>query len=136
MTTTNYFNTLIEPAQDCKAETSIAPVPKGDATTIALLQYRKLVESPYRFDSDVVLFEVYAERHQIRNTTENKRIFLAKGQPCFRSSPLTKQYGWCIHCDAKGKIALVALGTDKYNELKRQNAVKKIKAMRNKRHKE
>ena len=33
--------------------------------------------------------------------------FHAKGQPCMRTSPLTKPHGWAAHYDADGKLALV-----------------------------
>jgi len=43
--------------------------------------------------------------------------FFSKGQPCLRSSPLGKRYGWGVHCDSTGRVALLALESDAYRAL-------------------
>jgi hypothetical protein len=47
-----------------------------------------------------------------------------------RASPLTKRYGWGVHHDTSGRIAIVARGTHDYDALKRK-AGTVLKAMRN-----
>ncbi len=72
-----------------------------------------LVEHPYEFTSDDVLFTTFAIRKEIPENewAEQRAIFFSKGQPCFRASPLTKRYGWGIHSDAEGKVALFGAET-------------------------
>lgn len=133
MTTTNYFNTLIEPAEDCKASESTVPAERAGKPTVATMQYGMLADHAYEYDSDDVLFAVYAERNGMEPTTENRAAWLAKGQPCFRASPLTKQFGWCVHSDEHGRIALVEAGSAEHARLAEDESVSKIRAMRNKR---
>ncbi len=59
--------------------------------------------------------------------------FFAEGQPCFRSSPLTKRYGWGVHCDSEGRIALVAVGSEAYEALAADPGLRTLRAMRSKR---
>lgn len=131
MTTTNYFNTLIEPAEDCKAHSSSVPAERGGTPTVATMQYAMLQGHPYEYDSDDVLFAVYAERKGLEQSNENRAAYFAKGQPCFRASPLTKQFGWCVHSDARGRIALVEVGSEEHDRLLADVSVTKIRAMRN-----
>lgn len=49
-----------------------------------------------------------------------------------RSSPLAKRYGFGIHSDAKGKIALYAMESKEYATFASDN-LKHLKAMRSKR---
>lgn len=131
MTTTNYTNTLIEPAEDCKASTSTVPAERSGKPTVATMQYAMLAGHPYEYDSDDVLFAVHAARKGEPQTEETRASFFATGQPCFRASPLTKQFGWCIHSDARGRIALVESGSADHERLVAEVSVKKIRALRN-----
>jgi len=49
-----------------------------------------------------------------------------------RSSPLAKRYGWGIHNNAEGKIALFGLETDEYKKMVADKGLKIVKAMRSK----
>lgn len=133
MTTTNCINTLIEPAEDCPATESTVPGERGGQPTVALMQYQMLDGRPYQYDSDDVLFTVYARRKGLQPSPEHRAEYFAKGQPCFRASPLTKQFGWCVHSNAEGKIALVAQGSEDHVRLATDDSVKKVRAMRSKR---
>ncbi len=42
--------------------------------------------------------------------------FFSKGQPCLCSSDLAKRYGWGIHCDARGRVALLGVDTPEYQD--------------------
>jgi len=134
MTTTNYFNTFIHVADDCELSKSQVP-PAKENPTIAQIQFEIISKNPYRFTSDDVLFAVYRTRNNIpENDVENEREkFFSKGQPCFRSSPLTKRYGWGIHSDKEGKIALVPIESSDYSDFVSDSNLKQIKAMRSKR---
>lgn len=135
MKSTNYFNTFIEVAEDCPAKAGEIPPMKGDKRSVANHQYEMLFENPYKFTSDDVIFSVFAKRKAIPgNEIEKQRqVYFSKGQPCFRSSPLTKRYGWGIHSNEEGKIAMYGAETEAYKQFVADGAVKKTKAMRTKR---
>jgi hypothetical protein len=134
MGTTNYRGTLIQVADDCPVDEAEQP-PGGIAPTVAALQYALIAEHPYELTSDDVLFEVYAIRKSIpaEERSEARVTFFARDQACLRSSPLGKRYGWGIHHDGDGRVALVPLGSDDYDALAADPAVKQVKAMRSKR---
>ncbi len=134
MHSTNYTTTFIEVAEDCKATNGVLPPEKQDKT-IARMQYEMVHDHPYLYTSDDVVFAVYAIRNGIEDAEQGyKRTeFFSKGQPCLRSSPLAKTYGWGIHYDNESKIALYALGSDDYSRLKNDPALKHLKAMKSSR---
>lgn len=135
MTSTNYFNTLIEIAEDCPAVSGEIPPVKGDKKSVANLQFEMLHKHPYEFSSDDVLFSVFATRKEIpdEELAEQRAIFFSKGQPCFRASPLPKRYGWGVHSNEAGKIALVGAESNEYQNFVADESVIKKKAMRSKR---
>ena len=132
MLSTNYYNTLIEVAPDCKATAGQVPPIRGGKKSAANLQFEMLHGRPYEFSSDDVLFAVFAVRKQIPQDelAEQRALFFAKGQPCFRASPLTKRYGWGIHSNAEGKIALYGVESEAYRQLVADESAVKKKAMR------
>lgn len=132
--TTNYQNTFIEAAEDCPALAGEIPPSKAENMTIADIQFLILSKHPYKYTSDDVLFQVYAERNELTKS-EYKAAweqFFSKGQPCLRCSPLTKRYGWGIHCDSEGKVALYGRETKEYELFLKQKDLKVVKAMRSK----
>ena len=90
--TTNYFDTFIEVANDCKVLAGQIPEIKNDKKTIASMQFDLLFKHPYEYTSDDILFQVYSYRNDLtKNEYKNARQqFFSKGQPCFRASSLTK----------------------------------------------
>lgn len=130
--TTNYTDTFIQIADDSPAVSSEVPPLKGDKKTIANLQYEMLYKHPYKYTSDDVLFAVYAERNDLTKSElpKAREQFFAKGQPCFRASPLTKRYGWGLHCNTEGKIALVGAETPAYKKYSADKKLVVVKAMR------
>lgn len=136
--TTNYTNTFIEVAEDSPAVNGEVPPSKAGspgAPTVAGLQFEILSRNPYKFTSDEVLFAVFAERNDIPESELEKarQEFFSKGQPCFRSSPLTKRYGWGIHSDSQGRIAMYGRGSTEYEQLLADKKLATVKAMRSKR---
>ncbi|MGD1848014.1 MAG: DUF6157 family protein [Salibacteraceae bacterium] len=133
--TTNYYNTFIEIAEDCKTDKGEMPPVKGEKKTVANLQFDMLYESPYAYTSDEVLFDVFAIRKAFvaGEMDEQRDHYFSKGQPCFRASPLTKSYGWGIHSNAEGKIAMYGAETEAYQQFLADDSIKKVKAMRNNR---
>ncbi len=130
--TTNYFNTFIEVADDCPVEIGEIPKSKGTNKSIAEMQFELLIQNPYKFTSDDVFFQIYVDRNNITNSEqkEAREQFFSKGQPCFRASPLTKRYGFGVHSDNEGKIAIYGKETIEYNEFVNDTNVQKVKAMR------
>ena len=131
--TTNYANTFIEVAEDCPVTVAVPPQ-KGDKKTVASLQYSIILEHPYRYTSDDVLFAVYAERQAVpeKDRATGRESFFSKGQPCMRASPLPKRYGWGIHSDEEGRLALVAVEDTNYKKLASDPTIAHLEAMRSK----
>ncbi len=129
--TTNYFDTFIEVAEDTKADAGTPP-PSKDKKTVAEMQYELISKSPYKFTSDDVFFQVFAERNDLTKGEykQAREQFFSKGQPCFRASPLTKTYGFGVHSDSAGKVALFGMETENYQQFVADSNVKKLKAMK------
>lgn len=133
--TTNYIDTFIEVAEDCTANQSEIPPLNDKAKTIARLQYELIQDSPYKYTSDDVIFQAHAIKKGVEHgeLEDCRKEYFSKGQPCFRASPLTKRYGWGIHSNSEGKIAMIALESSEYKQLVSDTTVKKVKAMKTKR---
>jgi len=133
--TTNYFNTFIEIAEDCPVLSGETPPNRGDKPTVAGLQHGLLSRHPYQYSSDDILFFVFALRRGIPEgeQEEQRQEFFSKGQPCFRASPLPKSFGWGVHSNSEGKIALYSRDSDEYARFLADDTVTKLKAMRSKR---
>jgi hypothetical protein len=130
--TTNYLNTFIEVADDCPVTIGEIPPTKGDSKTVANIQFEMINKNPYKYTSDDVLFQVFALKNDLTESELEKarEQFFSKGQPCFRASPLTKRYGWGVHNDKDGKIALFGLESEEYQKLSKNNELKVVKAMK------
>lgn len=130
--TTNYFNTFIEIADDCPTEVGEIPPIKQEAKTVANIQFEMVSKNPYKFTSDDVLFQVFAIRKDLTKSEykEAREQFFSKGQPCFRASPLTKRYGWGVHYDKEGRIAIYSAESAEYRKMVKDKTLKVIKAMK------
>ena len=135
MKTTNYFNTLIEIAEDCPAISGIVPPIRGGKRSVANYQFELIFEQPYQLTSDELIFYIQAVRKEISDAERDaaREEFFSKGQPCLRTSPLAKRYGWGIHSNTDGKVALLSADSEKYADLLADSSVAKIKALRSKR---
>ncbi|HUH73568.1 MAG TPA: DUF6157 family protein [Chitinophagales bacterium] len=132
--TTNYKNTFIEVAEDCPINISEVPPLKEDKKSVANYQFEILDKNPYKFTSDDVLFQVFAERNDLTKSdysTEREKFF-SKGQSCFRASPLAKRYGYGIHFDENGRIAIYGIETEEYAKFVADASIQKVMAMRTK----
>ncbi|MEJ7643418.1 MAG: DUF6157 family protein [Chryseolinea sp.] len=129
---TNYQDTFIAVAADCPVNIGETPPAKGDAKTIAQIQFDIISKHPYQFTSDDVLFQVFAERNELTKAQykEARQKFFSKGQPCFRASPLTKRYGWGLHSNKEGKIAIYAVESPEYDKFSNDGRLKILKAMK------
>jgi len=131
--TTNYRNTFIEVAEDCPVSAAAKPSLKPQKT-IAEIQFDIISKNPYQYTSDDVIFESFAIKNEIPKSDkqEARQQFFSKGQACFRASPLTKRYGFGVHCNDEGKIAIFPVESKEYQSFLKNPEIKKVKAMRSK----
>jgi len=125
MKSTNYRDTLITASPDSPVSAGTIPEKPG---TVAAVQHTLLVE-PYAMTSDDLIFAAYRERGGDKDRGE----FFAKPQACLRASPLVKQFGWGVHHDGDGRIALIGMESAEYRRLLDDPAVAKTPGMRRKR---
>ena len=135
----NYFNTFIQVAADAKATSGIAPKASGKVKTIAQLEYELVSSRPYVHTQEDVQFHVHAQRTGLR-PTELKRseaklreAFFSKPMACMRTSALAKTYGWGLHFNSKGHVALLSVGTPEYEKFANDKSIKHTRAMSSKR---
>ncbi len=130
--TTNYTNTFILTADDSPLMKGKIPPIKGDIKTAANIQFEMISKNPYKYISDDILFRVFAEKNDPAKSEYKKarEQFFSKGQPCFRASPLTKRYGWGVHNDKDGKIAIFFAESGEYKKFAKDKALKIVKAMK------
>ena len=114
--TTNYYDTFIAVAPDSSAPGGVEPPAKA---TIASRTFELISQAPYDRTSDDVIFTVWAERNDVpaEEWDAAREEFFSVGRACLRSSDLGKRYGWGLHFDAEGHIALVASRTPEYEHL-------------------
>jgi hypothetical protein len=131
----NYYDTLIEVAADCPVAAARVPQARGGKKTKAVVEYELLAEHPYTYTEEDIAFETYAVLHDIRKAIwpAERTKFLNKGHPHLRVSALAKRYGWGMHNNAEGKVALVAVESPLYTRLLNDPRIAKIKAFRSSR---
>lgn len=118
MHSTNYIDTFIAIAPDSDAQQGTTPK-QAEKPSVAALTFELINMHPYRYTSDDVLFEVHAARKGIpeRERAAARAAFFAKPQACLRASDLGKRYGWGIHSDAHGRVALYSVESAQYATL-------------------
>jgi hypothetical protein len=128
----NYYDTLIQVADDCPATEAQVPTGRAGKRTKAMVEYELLADHPYMYTEEDIAFEVYASLRSIPTADRPaaRTEFLRKGHPHLRVSPLPKRYGWGVHNDAQGKIALIAVESPEYERLLNDPEITKIKAFR------
>lgn len=132
--TTNYTNTFIEVAEDCTMCKAQIPPDKKEKT-LANLQYEQIVKNPYKYTSDDIIFDCFAFKNDISadEKPDEREKFFSKGQPCLRTSSLVKRYGFGIHHNKDGKIAIFPIESEEYQQFLKDESITKVKAMRSKR---
>ncbi|SIN83914.1 hypothetical protein SAMN05444166_1205 [Singulisphaera sp. GP187] len=133
-------DTFIQVASDCAVKCGVIPIAKGEHKSIPVLQYELLSTHPYRYTHDDLLYEVHvrhksvpAEEQKVRAQAIRAEL-LAKPHPCLRASLLPKKYGWGIHYDGQGRIALYPMESDAYRRfVQGEGATTLVIALRNKR---
>lgn len=134
-----YKNTFICVADDCPVQRSEVPTINNDAVPIHVWQYRLLKKYPYKLDHEDLVFEVFLRRNGYPEDISDQEAERARAQvfskkhACLRASALTKRYGFGVHYDDEGKIALYPMESPEYQSFLKDKQVEKRKAMRQKR---
>jgi len=115
---------FIAASEDCRGEGALPTKPGS----VAAVQYRMLVEEPYRHTQGDVLF---ASSTAVRaGEPADRDAFFARPQACLRCSPLVKTHGWGIHFDAQGRAAAYPKGSEAYARLTEDGSLRHTRGMR------
>lgn len=116
MESVDYVNTFIAVAPDFDDEATSVPPLRAGKPTVALATWQLIHGAPDALTSADVIFTVWADRHGIPTADRDqaRRDFFAKPQACLRASDLGKRYGWGIHADDHGRLALYPVGSAEY----------------------
>ena len=134
----NYVNTFIAVAPDSAATLGSVPPERGGKKSIAVLEHALIVGAPYGYTQEEVQFAVHVRRAGLSHRelelrrAELWRDFFAKPMACMRTSPLPKSYGWGLHFNEAGKVALVGVESPAYQRLAHDSTIAQTRAMRNK----
>ncbi|TQR19410.1 DUF6157 family protein [Psychrobacillus vulpis] len=130
-----YTNTFIIISEDSTATSAIVPVPKNDKPTIASIEHDLIFNNPYVYTQEDVQFQTYLTKKNIESNEleELRNEFFSKPKACFRASPLVKKYGWGIHYDETGKIAIYDVKNKSYHQFLQVDNITILKGMRSKR---
>jgi hypothetical protein len=135
----SYRDTFILVAADCPAVSGIVPVSKNGSKPMHLIQYELLAQKPYTYTHEQLLFEVHIRHKGIAEDESGTRLAAAreelfqKKHPCLRASMLPKKYGWGVHYDEQGRIALYGMESREYQQFTQSDKVAQLKAMRSSR---
>jgi hypothetical protein len=114
------LNTFVLIAPDSTATAGTVPPPKGEKPTVAVLQHQLLTAQPYALTLEDLIFEIHVRRMGLSpqeaktKAKEIRKELFAKPHACMRASPLTKQYGWGVHHDGEGRMALYGVESAEY----------------------
>jgi hypothetical protein len=134
-----YRNTFIAVAPDTTATAGKVPLARGGLKTIALLEYQLISARPYALTQEEIQFAVHVERQNISASVLKVRraelweAYFSKPMACMRTSPLPKTYGWGLHFNDQGKVALVPMESAEYRNFLSDPALAQACAMRSKR---
>lgn len=130
-----YRNTFIIISEDSTVTSAIVPVPKKDKPTIASIEYDLILNNSYLYTQEDVQFQTYLTKNNIESNEleELRNEFFSKPKACFRASPLVEKYGWVIHYDETGKIAIYDVNSGSYHQFLEVDNITILKGMRSKR---
>ena len=135
----NYYNTFIAVAPDTPVKVGTAPVARAGKKSVAVLEYELISAQPYTYTQEEVQFAVHVQRKAIPAAELRVRRvdlwneFFSKSLACMRASPLPKSYGWGLHFNEEGKVALVAVESPEYERLSSSGAIEQTRALRSRR---
>ena len=135
------IDTFVTIAPDCPATAGMVPIARGSSPTVASIQYELLERAPYTMTLEDLMYATHVRREGLsedesrRRDAEIRDRLFSKPYPCMRASTLPKRFGWGVHHDHEGKIALVAVESDAYRRFAggEIDGVEVVAAMRSKR---
>jgi len=107
---------LIEVAEDCNEKYAKEP-PDGNPKTIKRIEYELLFANPYGYTER----ELFHQVHYVNRGKLHLKIDAYNIKRC----PLVQSYGWGIHRNKEGKLALVAIESNRYKEYKKPKPSRK-----------
>lgn len=128
-------DTFIEVAEDCPAVRAEVPPARGDRATKATIEYELIAGEPYGLTEEEVAFRTRVVMRDIPAPdwpAERERL-LSQEKPRLRVSALAKRYGWGIHIDGRGRVALVPIESAEYRRLAADPALRHVRAFRSRR---
>lgn len=133
-------NTFVLVAPDCPVKAAVIPVTKRAAASVAVIQHECLTAQPYKLTLEDLYFEVHVRRAGLSQAeakaraAEIRAALFAKPQACMRTSPLPKRYGWGVHYDEQGRLALYPMESKEYRRFAegQVDGVKVVAALRSK----
>lgn len=132
-------NTFVLVATDCPTTTAIVPPPRGETPTIAVIEYELLTAKPYSLTLEDLIFAKHVRRLGLSKAESKSQAaamraeLFARPHACMRASPLPKKFGWGVHHDAKGRMALYAMESPEYRRLAADVDLDLVPAMRSRR---
>ena len=107
------------------------------------IEFELVVNSPYAYTQEELLYETFirhkgiSEEELLARGTEMRDEFFQKPMACLRASMLPKKYGWGIHFNSEGKLAIVPIESAEYQRFAEgaNGSLKVLAAMRNSKNK-
>jgi len=97
------------------------PPDKKSGRTKPSLEYELAAGQPYGYTQEELMYEVYVRHKEIApeeleaRGAEIRNEFFSKPMACLRASMLPKKYGWGIHFNEAGKMALIPVESAEYH---------------------
>lgn len=117
------LDTFVQVSQDCPVTESVVPTSKKNAKPpIHMIQFELLSASPYRYTMEDLIYEVHIRHKEIpaeqveQHGDRIRAELFQKSHPCMRASMLPKKFGWGVHYDSEGKLALYGMETEQYRK--------------------
>ncbi|WP_433943131.1 DUF6157 family protein [Paenibacillus sp. SN-8-1] len=116
----SYRNTFIVISTDCPVTTSTVPVSSRAKKTVYEIEFDLLSNNPYRYTEAELIYEIHIrhkeleEAYVLAHADEIWEDLFRKPHPCLRASQLPKKFGWGIHYNEEGRIAIYGMDTDEY----------------------
>jgi Family of unknown function (DUF6157) len=117
-------DTFVLIADDSPAQKAEVPPRTGGKDTIASIQHALLSADPYRYTLDDLIYEVHIRHRNVDVSDaalaqEFRVDLLDRAHACMRASPLPKKYGWGVHYDDQGRIAIYPVQSAQYRAFAR-----------------
>ena len=128
-------DTFIEVAEDCPAVRGEVPPARAGRATKAAIEYELIASEPYALTEEDVAFRTRVVMRDIPEAdwSAERERFLSHEKPRLRVSALAKRYGWGIHINSQGRVALVPVESAEYQRLAADPALRHVRAFRSKR---